>query len=298
MTLLGELFSPEKAIIEYAGQNAFARLSWLKSGGPVDWDTERFLKDWHQGAKAVSEELSPLTVAEALEKITAVHAETIWIENGAVRDPNLARMQSDWDTAKRYIAYLIADDFVTCCLDSRYETKDDCYNHLREEYLDYLLVLPVEEFIRIKAYFTRQADINAGVSHPPDHYYFQAEKELYRSRRHCKRLVFPARVKKFSEPPTSYLLDNCELTKVANRKEFTLNRLRLNSTMVQEYIDTYYPTVNTAVKRLTEGNRQPLDMYDFIRADKTAGNMLEFFLRCAICAAIPLEEYEKQIHFH
>ena len=295
MTMFSELSLAEKAVIEYAGRNAFARLSWMKSGGQEAWDEERALKDWLTGEKEVKKQLYHLSVSEALEKITAVHAETIWRQNGAVKDLNLTRMQADWENAKHYIAYLIAEDFVSCCLDKRYESHDDCYMHLREEYIDYLLDLSVENYIKIKAYFRRQADLDEGKSQPADQYYFQAEKELSRARRHCKRLSFAERVKSVSDAPTSFLLSNCDLTKIANGREFTLNRLRLNSTMVQEYIDRYYPTVRTAINRLSEDNRPP-DIHELIRANDQVSNMLEFFLRCAICAAIPLEEYDNRSH--
>lgn len=141
----------------------------------------------------------------------------------------------------------------------------------------------------------RQAGQDRGESFSDDHYYFAAERELNRSRTNFKRLSFEDRAKTISDAPKNYLLDNCDLIKIASCKEFTLTRLRLNSTMVQEYIDKYYPVIRTAINRLTLDKNQAIGLYEFIRANNAVSNMLEFLLRCAICAAIPLEEYQNGV---
>ncbi len=125
-----------------------ASFNWVFSHhAPIDQNIERQNIEWDTAKKECKKKYQPMSLDDALEDLTLQQARLFWYFKGCPENQPKKKELDDYYNGKRWLAYLITDSLLQNC-----KIKNCAKVLLQKEYVDYLKILSVEEFIRSKAY--------------------------------------------------------------------------------------------------------------------------------------------------
>ena len=279
------------------GTIAFARLEWVIRGMHSNQNFEQRQSDWNKGQDAFSRlNLDSSSLRDVLESIVEVYAEIFWLEQGGVTDVNEKRIKDDWYRAKRYVGFFIADSFVERCIQNQYGDPDECFAFFNEAFVEYLIGLSVEEYLRIKAYLdwgdNNEWNIYNASDEDRDRYYFKALNRLEKARRNCHGMKVSDRFSSLSDYSKNYLA-KYNFETISRGKSTTLLRLGVSASQLHYYIKNYYPKMSSAVQQNRLSSKDATEILDLLYEDNTIPNMFEYLMRCPICAAASPELHNR-----
>ena len=109
-----------------------------------------------------------------------MQSQILWLKRGMKEDKDKGRMDRDWNDARKFVGYRLADDLIREC------EKGKC-DRIPPYYYSYLSAISVEEFKNMKAYFLWREryegeDVSDDVARE---IYFEACEKIRRCKVNC-----------------------------------------------------------------------------------------------------------------
>lgn len=122
--------------------------NWVfQYNSPKNQSQETQESDWNTAQNICKEKYKNMPLGDALEDLTKKQAELFWFDKNCPQFQSESQELDDYFNGKRFVAYLIADILLENC------RNNNCAKVLlQKEYVEYLKILSVEEFLRHKAY--------------------------------------------------------------------------------------------------------------------------------------------------
>ena len=234
-------------------------------------------------------------VKGSFDRLTRNFAKVIWLRDGAQKDSNLERIRGDWFAAKKFLGLLIAERFLQRCINDKGKSQSPryCFNSFRKEYVDFLISLSVEEFIKIKSYLLwgdgnnwNPGDVDECIS---ESNYLKAFDYLHTTKFNCQsnsmKVSFgnvPDEIKAFVS-----LFDKDKVLRYKGVHPQYTNEYNEHV----EYCNLFYGTVGSALAERHLSEQDAHKLLDIFYTNTTLPNMLDFLLKCPICSAVTAEYY-------
>ena len=281
-------------VLESMGTTIVAKLYWRERGGIIDNNKSRMDSDWDEAKKQVHEKMKkPLHLF--LGELTYAQAKLFWYLRGSINDNNIKRIEDDYHDAKRHIGFLLAEMLLNHCV---YENKDvECLDSIRRAYIDYLIAISMEEYMRIKAYLLWQDGdrIRDANKLRMDADYYRAMESVEQAMVNCKnRKPESFKGKECIEYIAEYFKsrDQEEMHTIKKAKMSSGERLKYDvSPQVREYVEAFYDLLKHAFVNATAPDKE--EIYRIIKnyyRDYHVPNMLEFIMRCFLCTYVEQKE--------
>ncbi|MGD0584691.1 MAG: hypothetical protein ABSA86_02800, partial [Oryzomonas sp.] len=218
------------SLIRFTAEQILPYAEWLNNGAIRDENQSRQDNDFISAMSNFESYISQLPLREQLKELVNHQAHIFWSCRGAIQDNNIDRIDTDYFDAKRYFGFLIADTMINKCLNG--ELEFICFNYIKEEFVDYLKVISVEEYIRIRAYLNwinEESFIDSNKDRI-DSNYFEAINTIHNSMWNCRERITSA---SFMSEETKRVLENylngSDTSEVISGKRTTGKRLKYES---------------------------------------------------------------------
>lgn len=276
-------------LIDFLAMKVMPFLYWLKNGAIVDDNETRMVSDFLTASDEYKNSMIKLPLSEQLKQLVEYQAKIFWLCRGAKYDNNFERINTDYYDAKRYVGYLIADTMIHKCLNG--ELEGDCFSYISEEFIDYLKVISVEEYIRTTSYFSWLKNKGAIINndrHRMDNDYFEALQNIYNSMVHCNDTGDV----KLSDKTVKLVTDfaKSDVKRVIAGKKTTISRLQCKAEP-DGFVNHYYCSLGKSL----EDNLEPEKVARLLRLlyeNNHIPNMLEFIFRCFLCRHVSVERHQ------
>jgi hypothetical protein len=271
-----------------------ANLRWVIKGKKVDGDLGRMVEDWSEGEEIAKEILARHggDIASVLRAFVELQANIFWRFRGGTWDDNAKRQQDDYFDAKRHIGYLLSERMIEDCILRKSSAEKACLPLLAEEFIPYMVILPVEEFIRIKAYLLWAMDrawqpIEGGEER--DKYYYVVQRVLEYALTPCRRkdeeLIaehLPSVIREHFKHA-----DNAEIRRVMVAKIISDARLNIRySDDIESYTMRFYEFAKQILSQEEPDGEAAETVLNLMYKSPTIPNMFECLLRCCLCSCV------------
>lgn len=276
--------------IDEIALNIFATANWVLNRRAEKAGKEKELQDFYDAEKELFKKAEELSLAELLKVLTHTQQQILDFFN-----PN--KKEDNPYNAKRYVGFLLTDKLLRNC-----QNKICPEESLKEECVEYLQGLTIEEFVRYKAYlrwYDRTKDSYVKDDNKKLEDYLTGMGFLDSAMNNCEnkkcedKIIFWQKVveRKFHSKDTILATIKCA-------KKNTLKRLlpqvyKSHYTYVDEFVDRFY----NHILKLSSLNQPSQDIagkiVNSIYEKPHVVNMFEFILKCFLVSRLTREEHNQ-----
>lgn len=278
----------DAGIVE-AAVRVYACANWVfKRGQDASVDKEKEVQDFLTAEQELREKMQKLPLKEILEDLVETQQDLLDYFSPDTKEHNKFN-------ARRYIGFIIANELLRNC------NKEICPDKaLKEEYVEYMQRLTIEEFVRYKAYLRwkeRTKDKYIKDDHKELEDYLTGMGFLDTTMNNCKNQKCKDIVGFWQKIVERKLKSQENILETIKRaKKNTLKRIlpvvyASHNIYVEEFVDRFY----NHILKLSSLNQPSQDIaakiVNSIYENPQVINMFEFLLKCLLVTRLSREEH-------